>query len=82
MQKKIPYGDLDFLKNGYKSIGSSVGKILSFFFSRAKRARLSREAASAEVVQRKSYSSSFTSLAVSTPFFLAPAPIGAGREVK
>ena len=35
-KKKIPYGDLDFLKNGCKSIGSSgrdfLGKCEGFFF--------------------------------------------------
>ena len=40
-EKKIPYGDLDFLKNGYKSIGFSVrdflGKFEGFFFAREAR---------------------------------------------
>ena len=43
-KKKIPYGDLDFMKNGYKSIGSSVRDFLGkfgFFF----RARSARRAA-------------------------------------
>ena len=32
-KKKIPYGDLDFVKKKYKSIGSSVRNFLAKFWS-------------------------------------------------
>ena len=73
-EKIFPYGDLDFVKKKYKSIGFSVrdfsGKFEGFFFAREARGeRRSREPA--REARRKRRSREMASLARTVPKPLA-----------